>query len=49
MNRAYHGDWMDAIASRFISEIPEESVEKNELGLTKKMLNDFEFNQENLI
>ena len=26
MKRAYHGDWMDALPSRFINEIPEESV-----------------------
>ena len=26
--RAYHGDWMDALPSRFINEIPDESVEK---------------------
>ena len=30
MKRAYHGDWMDALPSRFINEIPDESVEKNE-------------------
>ena len=28
MKRAYHGDWMDALPSRFINEIPDESVEK---------------------
>ncbi len=28
MKRAYHGDWMDALPSRFINEIPEGSVEK---------------------
>ena len=32
MKRAYHGDWMDALPSRFINEIPDESVEKNEIG-----------------
>ena len=26
--RAYHGDWLDALPSRFINEIPENSVEK---------------------
>ena len=31
MKRAYHGDWMDTLPSRFINEIPEESVEKNEI------------------
>ena len=33
MKRAYHGDWMDALPSRFINEIPDESVEKNEIDL----------------
>ena len=28
MKRAYHGDWMDALPSRFINEIPDESVRK---------------------
>ena len=33
MKRAYHGDWMDALPSRFINEIPDESVEKNEIDV----------------
>ena len=48
MKRAYHGDWMDALPSRFINEIPEDSVEKNEIGIDKA-INDFEFNQDNSI
>ena len=28
LRRAYHGDWMDTLPSRFISELPDESVEK---------------------
>ena len=47
MKRAYHGDWMDALPSRFISEIPDESVEKNEIGITDT--DNFEFNQDNTI
>ena len=47
MKRAYHGDWMDALPSRFINEIPDESVEKNEIGLNNS--DDFEFNQDNSI
>ncbi len=47
MKRAYHGDWMDALPSRFINEIPEESVEKNEMDLDEN--NDFDFNQDNFI
>ena len=48
MKRAYHGDWMDALPSRFINEIPEDGVEKNELNI-EKTLDDFEFNQDNSI
>ena len=47
MKRAYHGDWMDALPSRFINEIPDESVEKNEIGINDT--DDFEFNQDNTI
>jgi len=48
MRRAYHGDWMDALPSRFISEIPEEILEKNEVELDRKA-DDSEFNQDNSI
>ena len=48
MKRAYHGDWMDALPSRFINEIPEDSVEKNEININKEV-DDFEFNQDNTI
>jgi DNA helicase-2/ATP-dependent DNA helicase PcrA len=48
MKRAYHGDWMDALPSRFINEIPEDSVEKNEINIDKAV-EDFEFNQDNSI
>ena len=48
MRRAYHGDWMDALPSRFINEIPEDGVEKNEVNFNK-MVDDFEFNQDNSI
>jgi DNA helicase II / ATP-dependent DNA helicase PcrA len=47
MKRSYHGDWMDALPSRFINEIPDDSVEKNEPGLNKS--EDFEFNQDNAL
>jgi len=47
MKRAYQGDWMDALPSRFINEIPENSIEKNEIGTAES--NDFEFNQDNSI
>ena len=48
MKRAYHGDWMDALPSRFINEIPEDSVEKNEINIDKT-IDEFEFNQDNSI
>ena len=47
MKRAYHGDWVDALPSRFINEIPDSSVEKNEVDITKN--DDFDFNQDNSI
>ena len=47
MKRAYHGDWIDALPSRFINEIPENSVEKNEISETRT--DNFEFNQDNSI
>jgi len=48
MKRTYHGDWMDALPSRFINEIPEDGVEKNEISINKT-IDDFEFNQDNSI
>ena len=48
MKRAYHGDWMDALPSRFINEIPEENVEKNEINIDRTS-DDFEFNQDTSI
>ena len=47
MKRAYHGDWIEALPSRFINEIPEESVEKNESSFSVN--DDFDYNQDNLI
>ena len=48
MKRAYHGDWMEALPSRFINEIPEEGVERNEINIDKT-IDDFDFNQDNSI
>ncbi len=45
--RSWHGEWMDSLPSRFINELPEEGVEKNE-NLIKEVPEDFEFNQDNL-
>jgi len=44
MSRMYRGDWVDSLASRFIDELPEENVEKEEV---KEQNNeDFFFNQD---
>ena len=48
MRRAYQGDWMDAIASRFINELPESNLEKND-HLKDDNNDGFEFNQDNNI
>ena len=45
MKRAYHGDWNETLPSRFINEIPEKGVEKNQPRL-KEVPEDFEFNQD---
>ena len=48
MKRLWHGDWMDSLASRFINELPENGIEKNEEPV-KEIADDFDFNQDNLI
>ena len=45
MKRAYHGDWMDALPSRFINEIPDNSIEKNEVNIDKT-IDEFDLNQD---
>ena len=47
LKRAYQGDWMDSLPSRFVNEIPDESVEKNEMSEIEK--DEFELNQDNFI
>ena len=37
---------MDALPSRFINEIPEDGIEKNEISIDKAD-DEFEFNQDN--
>ena len=48
MQRSWHGEWMDSLPSRFVDELPEESLEKNEDPI-KEVSDDFDFNQDNLI
>ena len=45
MRRVYHGDWMDALPSRFVGELPEKNIEKNE-NQNFKDDTDFDFNQD---
>ena len=48
MQRSWHGEWMDSLPSRFVDELPEEGVEKNE-ETVKEVSDDFDFNQDNLL
>ena len=45
MNRFYQGDWIDSISSRFIDELPEENLEKNN-QFSQDDNDDFDFNQD---
>ena len=46
MNRFYQGDWVDSIASRFIDELPDKNVKKNNHSIQDQDA-DFDFNQDN--
>ncbi len=45
MNRFYQGDWIDCLASRFVDELPEKYVEKNNF-FEKNDDEYFDFNQD---
>ena len=45
MNRFYQGDWIDSIASRFVDELPDEFLKKNN-SFNDNENEDFEFNQD---
>ena len=45
MNRFFQGDWIDSISSRFIDELPEKNIEKNNQFLHDEN-DDFDFNQD---
>ena len=47
IQRAWHGDWIDSLPSRFINELPEEGIEKNEEPI-KEISDDFDFNQDEI-
>jgi DNA helicase II / ATP-dependent DNA helicase PcrA len=44
MNRLYRGDWVDSIPSRFVNELPDENVKKEDLKESNN--EDFFFNQD---
>ena len=44
LNRFYQGDWIDSLSSRFIDELPEKFIEKN--NNLEREDQDFEFNQD---
>ena len=46
MNRFYQGDWMDSMASRFVDELPDEFIKKNNNFNKEEEANEFEFNQD---
>ena len=45
MNRFYQGDWMDCMASRFVDELPDEFIKKNN-NFNEQDESDFDFNQD---
>ena len=45
MNRYYQGDWIDSMSSRFIDELPDENLKKNNNFIDENE-DDFEFNQD---
>ena len=45
MNRFYQGDWIDSLASRFIDELPNENIEKNNF-FEDNQNKDFDLNQD---
>ena len=44
MNRFYQGDWIESIASRFIDELPEKNIQRNEFSDVENDV--FDFNQD---
>ena len=44
MSRMYRGDWVDSLASRFIDELPEENIQKEDVK--EQDSEDFFFNQD---
>ncbi len=47
LQRSWHGEWIDSLPSRFLNELPDEGIEKNEEPVTE-VSDDFDFNQDNI-
>ena len=45
MNRFYQGDWIDSMASRFVDELPDKFIKKNN-NFNEQEESDFDFNQD---
>ena len=45
MNRFYQGDWIDSMASRFVDELPDKFIKKNN-SFVEQNENEFDFNQD---
>ena len=45
MNRFYQGDWIDSMASRFVDELPDEHIKKNN-NFIDEQSDSFDFNQD---
>ena len=46
--RVWHGEWMDSLPSRFVNELPDDGIEKNEEQV-KEVSDDFDFNQDRFL
>ena len=46
MNRMYRGDWIDSLASRFIDELPDENINKEDSNEIDQGNEDFFFDQD---
>ena len=46
--RVWRGEWMDSLPSRFVNELPDEGIERNEEQV-KDVSDDFDFNQDRLL
>ena len=45
MSRFYQGDWIDGIVSRFVDELPEKNLNKNDI-FENRDDDDLDFNQD---